>query len=596
MKKQYLPLKEIWEEDEMLTRIKIRNFKKFADANIELNENVVFVGPNNSGKTTALQALALWDIGYRQWKSKKASSTNARKRVGFTINRRDLATIPLPSAKLLWKNLHVREMTMEQRKQKTSNIRIEITVEGISEGRSWECGFEFDFANDESFYCRPLRLKTQSEEERMEVPDLGNGIPIAFLPPMSGLSDREFLKMPGEISGLLGQGQTADVLRNLCYRISSNEEMKDKWIEITNSIESLFGVKLLEPDYLETNSEIIMQYKDQSGITFDLSSSGRGLQQVLLLLAHMYSNPGSVLLLDEPDAHLEILRQRQIYHLLVRVAKEQGSQIISASHSEVVLNEAATRGSVVVFLGEPHLLANRTSHVLKSLKDIGFDQYYQAEQKGWVLYLEDATDLAILKAFASRLNHPAIEALETPFVHYVASNLPNKAREHFYGLKEAKLDLKGYALFDHLDKELKSTSDLIEKMWEKNEIENYFCTEKVLMKYAAGGETEDLFSLLDHDSRVQAMKESIEDVRKSMETLRGQDDLWSHQVKASDEVLDPIFRVFSKKLGLRLAMRKNQYSALIQYMDIDDISQEIIDTLDEICKVAKSAEDLTGIN
>ena len=55
-----------------------------------------------------------------------------------------------------------------------------------------------------------------------------------------------------------------------------------------------------------------MTYREQQ-VRLDLSSAGRGLQQTLLLLAYMYSNPGAVLLLDEPDAHLEILRQRQIY-------------------------------------------------------------------------------------------------------------------------------------------------------------------------------------------------------------------------------------------------------------------------------------------
>ncbi len=38
---------------------------------------------------------------------------------------------------------------------------------------------------------------------------------------MSGLADREFIKQPGEIAFLIGQGQTAQVLRNLCYQIHS---------------------------------------------------------------------------------------------------------------------------------------------------------------------------------------------------------------------------------------------------------------------------------------------------------------------------------------------------------------------------------------
>src|SRR5688572_26389902 len=125
-----------------------------------------------------------------------------------------------------------------------------------------------------------------------------------------------------------------------------------------------------------------MAYQEASGVEFDLSSAGRGLQQTLLLLAHLYANPKTILLLDEPDAHLEILRQRQTYQLLTDVADLQGCQIIAASHSEIVLNEAAGRGKVIAFVGKPHTMNDRGSQVMKSLTDIGWDQYYQAEATG----------------------------------------------------------------------------------------------------------------------------------------------------------------------------------------------------------------------
>ena len=51
----------------MLTDLTIRNFKRFEDVTIELGSPVVFIGPNNSGKTSAMQALALWDIGLKRW-------------------------------------------------------------------------------------------------------------------------------------------------------------------------------------------------------------------------------------------------------------------------------------------------------------------------------------------------------------------------------------------------------------------------------------------------------------------------------------------------------------------------------------------------
>ena len=77
-------------------------------------------------------------------------------------------------------------------------------------------------------------------------------------------------------------------------------------------------------------------------------------------------------------------------------AQEKHCQVIAASHSEILLNEAADRDVVIAFVGKPHRMDDRGQQVVKSLKEIGFEQYYQAEQTGWVLYLEGSTDLAIL--------------------------------------------------------------------------------------------------------------------------------------------------------------------------------------------------------
>jgi DNA polymerase III delta prime subunit len=150
----------------MLTSIKIRNFKRIRDVDIPLGKTVVFIGPNNSGKTTALQALALWDVGMRAWNAKREGKSSPKKRPGVTINRRDLISTPVPVANLLWHGLHVRRAKTNGGELGTQNIRIDIAVSGVTCDREWSCGFEFDFTNDESFVCRPLRL---SEFENVPV-------------------------------------------------------------------------------------------------------------------------------------------------------------------------------------------------------------------------------------------------------------------------------------------------------------------------------------------------------------------------------------------------------------------------------------------
>src|SRR5437868_2006402 len=94
----------------MLTRMVVRNFKRFDQIDVELGNPVVFVGPNDSGKTTALQALALWHIGLRRWLQRRKGSATADRRPGVTLNRRDLVAVPVPDANLLWRDLHVRDV------------------------------------------------------------------------------------------------------------------------------------------------------------------------------------------------------------------------------------------------------------------------------------------------------------------------------------------------------------------------------------------------------------------------------------------------------------------------------------------------------
>lgn len=574
----------------MLTHIKIRNFKKLDNVDFDLGKSVVLIGPNNSGKTTALQALALWDIGLRLWNTKRGGKISPEKRSGVTINRRDLIAIPIPVANLLWRDLHVRNVERVEGKQRTQNILIEIIIEGVTNGKSWACGLEFDYANEESFYCRPLRTKSENQPQRMTIPEEASDIRVAFLPPMSGLAAIEPKLETGRINVLIGEGQTAQVLRNLCHQIYEKNGIRKDWQELTEHIEKLFGVTLLPPQYIKERGEIAMAYKETRGTQLDISSSGRGLQQTLLLLAHLYANPRSVLLLDEPDAHLEILRQRQTYQLLTEVSEKMGSQVIAASHSEVVLNEAADRDIVIAFVGKPHRIDDRGSQTLKSLKEIGFDHYYLAEEMGWVLYLEGSTDLAILQAFAEILHHKAVKFLERPFVHYVGSNVPEQARHHFFGLREAKKDLIGIAIFDRLGKNLQEGTPLTELMWRQYEIENYLCKEEVLMAYARYElSMSDLFDRTEIRRREEAMRESIEEIASALKKLRNRDP-WSPNTKVTDDFLDPLFNLYFEKLRLPNLLRKSDYHILARLVPKDKIDPEITEKLDAIIEVAKKAK------
>ena len=571
----------------MLTKITIRNFKRFDEVEIELGNPVVFIGPNNSGKTSAMQALALWELGVKRWNEKRSGQSGSKKRPGVVINRRDLVVIPHPAARLLWHDMRVREANMTNGRRQISNVRIELIVDGVTGGEAWQCGMEFDFANQESIYCRPMLVAGSAA--RMSVPDQAGSVQLAFLPAMSGLAASETRLDSGAVNVRVGEGRTAEVLRNLCYAVL--QESPEQWAALAEQMESLFGVQLQDPIYIDERGEITMQYKEQ-GILLDLSSSGRGLQQTLLILTYMAANPGAILLFDEPDAHLEILRQRQIYNLLTETAASGGNQIITATHSEVLLNEAAGKDLAIAFVGKPHAIGNQGSQVRKALAEIGFDQNYQAESTGWVLYLEGSTDIAILRTLAQRLKHAeAMQALTSPFVHYVG-NQPRQAESHFFSLREAVPALQGLAIYDRLQQEPPANPQLEHLTWQRREIENYICTEGTLLAFArspgANESAGQLFTEVEAGKRVQIMQDAIAEVSQALATIRGASP-WDANVKVSDDFLTPLFAKYYADLDLPNLMAKKEFYELANHISLVEISPEVTEKLDAIASLASKA-------
>ncbi|MDR3182237.1 MAG: AAA family ATPase [Planctomycetaceae bacterium] len=578
----------------MLTKITIENFKGLPKCEIELGQTVVFVGPNNSGKTTALQALSLWETGVRFWLSKRSEKSLPGKRPGITIGRRDLIAVPVANTRFLWQNQSVRiGTTNKETKQKTENVHITITVEGRFDNQPWSCGLEFDYANADSFYCRPTKdesniLRKATEEQIRQLRELR----VGFLPPMSGLASPEIKLELGSIDVKIGEGRTAEVLRNLCYSLCIDKDKKF-WESLCKRLKKLFGITLQEPSYDIARGEISLYYTEQRGghktEPLEISSIGRGSQQVLLILTFFYLHPGAVILLDEPDAHLEILRQREIFETIKETAREQHGQVIAATHSEVVLNESAAHDIVVAFLGKPHKL-NDKSQLIKSLSSIGWEDYYKAEQKGWVLYLEGSTDFDNLFAFAKLLHHPAQKYLENVFSHYIGDNTISKAENHFYGLREAKTDLLGFVLLDRIpDTKIKSDAALVEHSLKRRELENYFCSLEVLVRWAKGtNPDEGLF--LRADIAEQAMCESIADIERGLQLVRPDiDDIWSKDVKSSDEVLTPILIQYAKRMK-QTALPKSRFHELILFLKPEEADKEIIQILDDIHQIASRVQ------
>ena len=553
----------------MIHTVRIKGFKRFEEAEFRLPGHVVLAGPNNMGKTTVLQAIASWSLALRRWR--ELNDFNPRQ--GYTyapIARHAFAAVPLRSFDFLWTD-----------RRYPSTIEIELRH---SDG--WSVTMELIGDSTEQIYVRP---KTGTAADTLRLLEM----PVVFVPPMTGLAVEEPVFQPPKIEQLLGLGRPGEVLRNL---IAEANRFEAAWEALQSSIRKLFDYTLLPPD--TTGAHIIAEYEEPRQARrdvfgrprFDIASAGSGFQQVLMLLAFLHTRPGTVLLLDEPDAHLHLILQDAIYHELRTVAARQRSQLVVATHSEVIINSVEPR-ELCVMLDEPRMVADTAerSTLVSSLRVLSNEDVMRALHALGVLYVDDYTDINILRAWAAQLDHRAEQLLTTeimwkPAVFQTTDGAAGikgiRAREHFEALGLVQENLPGLELQDGdarpplPDTPITGTG-LQRLRWSRYEIESYLLHPDVLTRFVE--------SIVGTGAATTHIEDMLAYWRNAFPPAVAKAPLGDHEylnnTKARTKLLEPLLNA----AGLH-GLPYTRYHEIAELMLAEEIHPEVVEKLDQICR------------
>lgn len=548
----------------MIRRVTIKRFKRFQETTIDFPEHVILAGPNNSGKTTVLQAIATWNLALSEWRTLNDFQRHGGSYTRKPITRSTFSSVPLRNFDLLWKDRQYRGI-------------LEVEIQSMV---GWTVVMEFIADSTEQIYVRPK--STIEPEDLREI-----NLDIAYVPPMSGLSTDEPVFQKPYLEQRLGMAKPGEVLRNLIVQAHASETA---WPKLINSIKNLFGYILKPPS--SAGAYIVAEYAMSSADgapSYDIASAGSGFQQVLMLLTFLNTRPASVLLLDEPDAHLHVILQDAIFGELRSVAAEQKSQLIIATHSEQIINEAEPN-TVCAMLDVPRFLSS--SHEQKKLiKSLGcltnMDVMMAATAPG-ILYLEDYTDLEILRAWALTLGHPAYETLTRDlFWHRVvvqhregASGIQSK--EHYDALRLVREDIPGLEIVDGDAHPGKGSTEItgigLQRLrWTRYEIESYLIHPTAISRF--------IEVQVGPAAAVQANHEMLEYMEKTFTKEFVEDPLGNHPLveaylekrKARTEVIPPILTA-----GGLPAFPYQRYHEIAAVMHPDEIHPEVVEKLNLI--------------
>jgi predicted ATPase len=564
----------------MIKKVRVRYFKQFDQQEFDLADHVILAGPNNTGKTTLLQAIATWNLGLQKWKERRGPDTRskAKQRTGVPLTRQEFTSLPLREFDHLWTNTATGLRKGELREgQRPGHPRVlTIEIEGSTQQGEWRLPLEFRYQNTELLYVKP------ASEYIDQLPQAADDISVVHIPPFSGIGPEETRYDRPYQDLLIGQGKAGDILRNLLLEVYQKEG--SNWEELCDQIETVFGYRLQPPRYAGA-PYIICEYlkgaprgQGKNGLPqLDISSAGSGFHQVLLLLGFFYARPSTVLLLDEPDAHLHVILQKQVYDMLRRIASQRRCQLVIATHSEVLI-DGTSPSMILSFYRKPHRLLEDEDRdqVREALKRLTAMDMLLGEQSAGVLYVEGETDFNLLKAWAHVLNHPARSWFEgSPFWHSNQGRNPREAKGHFFALRAVEPRCAGLLLLDGDNRNLPDReigADGLEIIrWTRYEAESYLIHPESLVRYIIS-RTYPLMGDLARRYLVDQLPPA------AFRDPLGAHDFW-RSMPASKTLLPSLFE------QVHLSIGKEEYYLIAEQMKPEEIPGEVREKLDRLVEV-----------
>lgn len=458
----------------IIKKLTIKNFKKFDSLEIELNALDCLVGINNSGKTTLLQSLALFDFCIHNCIARKLH--NGKSNGSFEIKNRSIApdefiVLPVADPLDLW--------TGRQSQKAQKHILISVCV-------VFENGRQAEAKVDLNFNRYSIALDTEPDENWLK--DLIQ-LKVSYLPVFSSFLTQEERRTPAVIEDALARGRINSVIRNLLYNLKE----KGKIVELEEILQrAIPSFKNLSIAFDEVSDRFInVSYREQGRKKdFDIFMAGSGFQQFVYLFGFILLRDPSVVLLDEPDVHLHGSLQANLFEE-IRLLANRGKQIIFATHSRDLISRLEPGNILVLDENKTNRLTIEYD-IYETLSALGtFDnlELIQIQTYKRVLVLENEYDWKLIQEFGKKILGEDVgsKVFKRLSIWYAKGNPGkqdiSKLREqlgHMLGIRGAPIKIFVISDRDYYPYREEKLKDLSDKdshvqwhIFEKNEIENY---------------------------------------------------------------------------------------------------------------------------
>ncbi|SNB59214.1 ATPase/GTPase, AAA15 family [Rhodoblastus acidophilus] len=366
-----------------LRTVRFRNFKGLRNYQISFRHINVLVGPNNAGKSSVLDAFRLLGAALRY----------ARRRNPTVIARESSSIfgweVPVSTLPISLVNVH-------------SDANYD-SVEETSISFEFTNGSQIRILLIDSARClmtvetNGARVTTTSQfKARFPVE-------IYAFPTLGPIEEEEEWLTDEYVERHRSGRRSHRMFRNVWFRQRELFSTFKKMVE-----ESWLGVTISEPVRYGVAPPRLEMFFTEARRAREVSWAGFGFQVWLQLLTHLVSaTTSTALIVDEPEIYLHPDLQRRLFELLRRT----GKQIILATHSAEIVNDAERDEVVLVDRGRR--AAKRIGEIeglQEALFSIGSAQNIHLTKlsRGRRVLFFEGQDYKLLRRFASQLGYEAL--------------------------------------------------------------------------------------------------------------------------------------------------------------------------------------------
>lgn len=479
----------------MIKGIKLTRFKKYKMETFDLNPQglTLLVGGNNSGKSTLIHALAVWEFCKMILLHEKGRTVFNQDSLGqgegFGMSAEEFLPIAVPTLNHLWTNLKTQLSTAEKaawHDQYPGYIMRVKCIWDYKEQTDKMLEIGLSLVNDRLF----IRITDSNLTNDDYLPS------IVYLPTFAGVLPKESKATVAERRAYLGRGMAGSIIRNMIYdlyaedlrirdallagktRLSEADKItlqkKSPYQKLQSSLRNTFLSELEVVPFSEDFHTVIKIYerkviRNEAGnfellpktkyTPRDLITQGSGYLQWLSIFCVLYSSGVDVLLLDEPDAHLHASLQSELLTQLCDALDfNEDRQIFVSTHSVEMIKQAPL--NIVFSMQKKKYLSEESSRtaILAGIGSEYFPKLDLLKRYKRLIFIENESDKEVLTILGEKCGLP----LPNEIVYWANTESHQTRRKIFDELKKIIPDLRCISLRDRDMDEPNSIGDGLE--------------------------------------------------------------------------------------------------------------------------------------